>query len=502
MATPIVFVHGWSVTHTNTYGKLPERLVAEAKLTGVDLSVKDVYLGRYVSFHDEVTVKDIARAFRQAVIDEKLDVGGRFVCVTHSTGGPVVREWWRRYHQNAGDPTCPMSHLIMLAPANYGSALAVLGKGRLSRLSSWWSGVEPGQRVLDWLALGSDEAWQLNTEWMRTGDKHIGPNGVFPFVLTGQSIDRKLYDNLNSYTGELGSDGVVRVAAANLEGRCVRLVQQAPKLVKDSRGRVDVEAPLLELDKTAKLEAPPTPLRVLEGKSHSGTTKGVMASVKAAVGTKADQATVDSILRCIAVKSAASYRTVIDDFAAESQAVMDAERLEVERRFLVDDRYFIHDQYSMVVFRVTDHEGFPVNDYDLLLTAGQEDDPNHLPQGFFVDRQQNPNRRNTITYFINHSVMVGCPEVRDGTKVVRPELPGTTALGFRLVARPDEGFARYRPCGLKASTTVLKEVVRPNATTLVDIVLRRVVGKETFRLDRTVDPMDFKNVKPGEPLKD
>ena len=31
---PVVFVHGWSVTHTNTYGGLPERLAAEAAAAG------------------------------------------------------------------------------------------------------------------------------------------------------------------------------------------------------------------------------------------------------------------------------------------------------------------------------------------------------------------------------------------------------------------------------------------------------------------------------------
>ena len=44
-------------------------------------------------------------------------------------------------------------------------------------------------------------------------------------MLTGQSIDRHFYDNLNSYTGEAGSDGVVRVAAANLNFGMLRIEQ-------------------------------------------------------------------------------------------------------------------------------------------------------------------------------------------------------------------------------------------------------------------------------------
>lgn len=50
--------------------------------------------------------------------------------------------------------------------------------------------------------------------------------GMYSFVLTGQSIDRSFYDNLNSYAGEQGSDGVVRVAAANMNFGLLLLVKE------------------------------------------------------------------------------------------------------------------------------------------------------------------------------------------------------------------------------------------------------------------------------------
>lgn len=468
----------------------------------MSIKVTELFLGRYISFHDEVRMKDLVRAFERAVADAGLDRGERFVCITHSTGGPVAREWWRRYYQPAGTKKCPMSHLIMLAPANYGSALAVLGKGKLSRMSSWWSGVEPGQGVLDWLVLGSAEAWDLNLDWIQNGGKHIGTNGVFPFVLTGESIDRKFYDNLNSYTGELGSDGVVRVSAANLRGNYVRLVQEAPVPVPGKPGKF--HAPALQIDNQATVLAPPTPLRVLAGKSHSGNTMGIMKSVKAEAGTAKDQETVDAIFRCMQVASKADYNAVIKDFAQQTAEVQREQRLEIEDRWLRSDAYFVHDQFSMVIFRVKDHEGFAVTDFDILLTGGKEDDPNHLPKGFFADRQLNNSSRNTVTYYVNHSVMVGCDAVidpRNGT-VVRAKLEGTNALGFRITARPDEGFTRYMPCSLSASAAMLEQVIDANNTTLVDIVLRRVVGEEAVRFDRGADAKSFKGTKPGDPLRD
>ena len=67
------------------------------------------------------------------------EAGGRrrFACITHSTGGPVVREWLDRYHAQPGTlDACPMSHLVMLAPANFGSALAQLGTRAIVELTA------------------------------------------------------------------------------------------------------------------------------------------------------------------------------------------------------------------------------------------------------------------------------------------------------------------------------------------------------------------------------
>ena len=124
----VVFVHGWSVSHTKTYGGLPERLHREAAEVGLDIAVREIYLGKYVSFRDEVRLEDISRAFAAAVdreLSDLLQQRRRFACITHSTGGLVIRDWWyRNYATRPRSGTCPMSHLIMLAPANYGSALA------------------------------------------------------------------------------------------------------------------------------------------------------------------------------------------------------------------------------------------------------------------------------------------------------------------------------------------------------------------------------------------
>lgn len=498
----IVFVHGWSVTNTDTYGGLPVRLRCEAEALKLNVRIEELFLGRYISFHDEVRLSDISRAFRTALADELSDLlqaGTRFVCITHSTGGPVVRDWWHRYYES--DPQagiCPMSHLIMLAPANFGSALAQLGKGRLSRLKSWFEGVEPGQGVLDWLELGSSEAWELNSRWITSDGSHIGPDGIFPFVLTGQSIDRSFYDNLNSYTGESGSDGVVRVAAAHLGGTYLKLVQEAPQPVSGQPGVFSAQA----LNVGMMKRAPETALRVIGGKSHSGETMGIMRSVAESLADTNSRETVYAILACTQVRTDVEYMALCQQFRVETESVQKRELLEVERHLFRSDVNFIHDRYAMVMFRVRDDEGHPVTDYDLILTAGPEADPNHLPQGFFADRQRNSLNPEVITYFLNRDVMKGAPAViaDDGT-VIRPALPGAGMLGFKLIARPDCGFVHYLPCEITATEEMLEQALHANSTTLVDIVLRRVVRKNVFRVERVVGEMvaeDFSGIGVGD----
>ena len=234
-------------------------------------------IGKYVSFKDEVRLEDLAVGFEAALSKEvgsEIGKGRRFICITHSTGGPVVRLWWDRYHFRGGTQDCPMSHLIMLAPANFGSALAQLGKGRVSRLKSWFEGVEPGQGVLDWLELGSPESWDLNRRWIASEDVTSGDHPVFPFVLSGQTINRRLYDHVNSYTGEMGSDGVVRLASAQLNACYAQVTQESFAATAGRRRGI----PRLKVEEREYSRL--TAFAVLEGRSHAGEKMGIIASIE------------------------------------------------------------------------------------------------------------------------------------------------------------------------------------------------------------------------------
>lgn len=505
-ARTVVFLHGWSVRSTDTYGKLPERLVADGAKAGLQLAVRNIWLGKYVSFRDEVRIGDISRAMESAVrteLKDLLDRGERFACVTHSTGGPVARDWWNRFYLSTkatARTPCPMSHLIMLAPANFGSALAQLGKSRLSRVKTWFQGVEPGTGVLDWLELGSAEAWDLNRKWMDQPPVTNGPTAVYPFVLTGQTVDHRLYDHLNSYTGEAGSDGVVRVAAANLNATCVRLVQEAVRLEKGKP-----VAPKLAM--AERKTAPPSAFKILPGRSHSGADIGIMRSVR---DDGKPHPTVSAVLDCLRIGSRADYEALRSRFESENAGTQEAERVEIHDRILLPGTVTVTDRYSMILFRVRDDQGARIGDFDLRLVAlppgvtKGAPSPDLLPKDFFRDRQRNQRDPGTLTYYVNADIMKGCDAARDpdSGRVVRAASRGAGVLGFALEPHLAKGFVHFVAAELEGTPRVLSEVVRPNQTTLVEIVMRRVVREGVLRLaplSKRSD-RDFSKDPSGDPL--
>jgi hypothetical protein len=468
--TTLVFVHGWSVTNTSTYGLLPQQLQQQAAAAGLALTLADIWLSEYVSFDDAVTMPDLVRAFDHALRDLHL-LDASFACITHSTGGPVVREWLRAQRDKpATHSTIRLSHLVMLAPANFGSALAQLGKGLLGRLKAWFGGVEPGQRILDWLELGSAESLSLNLDYIHSDDPV--KRGQFLFVLTGDRPDRKLYDHLNSYTGEDGSDGVVRIAAANLNAHHAVLSPQA-----NARG--DTDTLTLNLNRS-----PRCAFKLIADAAHSGDERGIMAS--------AAPATVQAILRCLQVRSVDDYESLCDAFEHEN-AARDADKVELEPAGPFSPRVHIHDPRSLLIVRLTDEAGEPLTGAGFLFTAGAQASPDLLPAGFLLDRQANSRQRTTISLFLDHSLLAGDDRVadpRNSRKTLRPAVASHRPYGAS-VQPVDLGGLVHHALARSAAGDDLFAMLGPHQTTVLDVVLPRKIHEGVFRLTQTLTPQDF-----------
>ena len=79
--------------------------------------------------------------------------------------------------------------------------------------------------------------------------------------------------------------------------------------------------------------------------------------------------------------------------------------------------------------------------------------------------------------------MNGCDAVDDENgKELRPAQPGISTLGLQIKPHMDSGFVRYMPLTIDTDKTFLENVIKPNATTMIDICLQRIVSKDVFKL--------------------
>lgn len=213
----VVVLHGWSDTSESF-----KPLIAFLKKQG--FKVVPLFLGDYVSLRDEVRIEDVGRRM-QAVFREKMakpasardHLANSFDLIVHSTGGLLARWWISEYFR---DTRCPVRNLVMLAPANFGSVLAHKGRSMIGRLfKGAKTGFEVGEEMLHGLELGSGFQWSLAERDLLVKDGasdsavFYGAGKVRPFVITGThgypGLTRKIIN-------ESGSDGTVRVAAANM----------------------------------------------------------------------------------------------------------------------------------------------------------------------------------------------------------------------------------------------------------------------------------------------
>lgn len=361
MPDQVVILHGWS-DNSKSFEPL-SRFLREAGFDTVP-----IFLGDYISLRDDVTIDDVTKRMED-VIAERLalpqgapdKLGPRFHLVVHSTGGLVARRWIARYYD---DRPCPVVNLLMLAPANFGSVLAHKGRSLLGRVvKGWKTGFETGEEMLYALELGSPFLWELARsdvfdEPGRPARQPLyGPERIRPFVIVGTHPYDKLVTRI---TNENGSDGTVRVAAANLNAYGIT--------VDFSAGDDGLKKPAItpwprRVDPDVSF-----PLAVLPDRDHGSITRPDEEGYSKAPAAQARLG--ELILQALRTGTPDEYRAVASawgaithdtrTFAGSSKEAR-THRDDFFERSGVDDQYF-HEHYQVFV-RAVDEFGAPVADY-------------------------------------------------------------------------------------------------------------------------------------------
>jgi hypothetical protein len=128
-----------------------------------------------------------------------------------------------------------------------------------------------------------------------------------------------------------------------------------------------------------------------------------------------------------------------------------------------------------------DDRGNRLADYDITFTAGPGYDADHLPPGFFVDRQRNSRAPGRLTYYIDYDTMADW--------FAKPELDDR--FGFRISARPAAGYAFYVVAEHRGRFSALKKYFEPNQTLMIEIQLQRHVTDNIFSLTQDLTARKF-----------
>ena len=455
MANKLLIIHGYSDGATS-FTALRDFFIESGAYQS-----ENVFLLNYDSLDDSSTYEDFAdkldEDFQKLFNDERIDVA------CHSTGALVSRAWLRMHYQRqvaAGvkAPASPVEHLLMFAPANFGSDLARLGQSFLGKFRSTFFNsnhqgedfMESGRIVLQGLEPASPFQWALSGDDLHGGgyfNVALGEGKVcFPFVLAAGRAYGGLQGRLIPARSKPGTDGTVRICGTSLNTRkCV----------------VDFAQPVVRPDWLEERKFPVIPFAIFGEFTH-----GSIIDVEKAFKTGANSAG-GLALESIRVKTLADYAALAGRF---DQAL--------KQKFTGDD-------YQQFFFRVLDDVGFSIADYYLdfyvVLPSGQVDQK--LTAEFDKEFESE---------FTRHSADSSCRvlmlNVTNLRKYLQKLRQARARLVFDITGKSPNSQVKYLPGyavvfdGAKPADDSSPTFLYPNTTTLVEIILNRIESDKVLHL--------------------
>jgi len=455
MASKLLIIHGYSDGATS-FTALRDYFVQSGAYPR-----ENVFLLNYDSLDDESTFEDFADKLDEDYA--KLFNGERIDVACHSTGALVARAWLRMHHQRqiasgVKAPTSPVEHLLMFAPANFGSDLARLGQSFLGKFRSTFFNsnhqgedfMESGRVVLQGLEPASPFQWSLSGDDLH-GDGYfnvsLGAGKVcYPFIFAAGRAYGGLQGRLLPARSKAGTDGTVRICGTSLNTRkCV--VDFARSIVRPAWAK--------------ESKFPVIPFAIFGEFTH-----GSIIDIEKAFTSGANSAG-GLALEAIRVKTLAEYTALAARF---DQAL--------KQKYTGDD-------YQQFFFRVMDDVGFTVADYYIDFYV-------LLPNGTVDQKLTAEFDKEFESEFTRHSADSSCRvlmlNVTNLKKYLQKLRQSQAKLVFDITAKPPSSQVRYLPGyaiafdSTTAASASTPTFLYPNTTTLVEIILNRVESDKVLHL--------------------
>ena len=489
---PIVLIHGYSsesptpdpVSIENIYGDLPRRLRESYDVVEVDLS-------RYVSLNDSVSIADIARAFNRALLEQHpglLESG--FHVVIHSTGALVIRTWIRLFSPQPS----PVRNLVYLAGANLGSGWASIGQGQVARWGRFVfeRGAQRGVKVLNSLELGSSPTIDLHLFFTQPASRILEDYKVQEFIIIGSQADPGWFTFPIRFAHEDGSDGVVRVAAGNLNFNHLLITpnEKAALLawpnVQSAVQAAEAKASFpeyysLTAQSFAGKDRPTVPCGIPYRCAHAGDSMGIVS------GT-IPREQVERMLKLALETPEATmtaYQRVATAFDRETALTYESAKT-MQRpglfNFLADPRNQ-YDPHAQIIFRLHDQDGLPIpiSSSDIFFVSEQGEKGTIPIQSIIEHTSVSGVGPNVIVFYLRTQ------KFDRRAKDWLDQLANVSDFELEITAiepaapRQDP-LISYLPLRLPLSGKQLKNFIQPHRTTIVDVTLLRLPSPDLYQL--------------------
>ncbi|MBV8891596.1 MAG: hypothetical protein JO266_06415 [Acidobacteria bacterium] len=520
---PVLLVHGYSAESAKNepeavaqiFGNLPQDL--ETKL---DPPILDVNISRYISLDDGIDLEDITLAFDRALKNDfSVLYSGGFNAIVHSTGALVLRNWVRRCSPRPS----PCRRIIHLAGANLGSGWAHIGETLLAKWLRFIGegGAERGLAVLDDLEFGSNWAWELHRHFLQPGNSMRENYGVMEFSIIGSQPPPKNLIVPFRYGKEDGSDGVVRVAASNLNHHYVRIgPSRVPEninwndAVEFSTRTVDASArgdladfkdahsvfagnyyhileenlpgePSIQNANATATRRPLVPFAIPYCCAHSTQEMGIVS------GTQTRKEVLELIRQALNCADEATHAAVATRFSEMTDqtyakaAAQDKHLLSLKGLFAGAEKFvkdFLHtpqaqyDRHAQVGVRVRDQHGNAINDCSIHFNSfGGGAEPGILINELFEDTHQNKASPDTTTFYLRLEAWNGANW--------RDRLVQVNGVDLEIdCIDPKTQRVVFVPLRMRLNTDQLTRYVKSHRATLIDVELLRLPARETFSM--------------------
>lgn len=477
MAKKMLIVHGYSDGSTN-FEEIGDFFVQHAGYRKQDLFYVD-----YSSMDDEATFRDFGDKLDE---DYEARFGGERIDVAcHSTGSLVVRAWlalrYLRRKQREQDLTCPVHRLLMFAPANFGSDLATMGQSFLGKFRTTFFNkhahkkedfFESGKRVLQGLEPASPFQWELSSIDLGSPDSFFARAGsadqpsdqpsdqhCFPFVFAAADAYGGLQAKLIKKRKMLGTDGTVRISGTSLNVKRCRLSFREHDCVftwGKEHGHPEI------------------PFAMFAGFNHGTIVHPQRDEVRELYNREHGPGTL--ALAALQVENEDQYRAAAQRFQEADEA--NFEQLEGERKA----------RFQQFFFRVRDDVDLVVHDYFIdFFVLDQAGTPHRdLTERFAEDFET---KIYTHSADASHrAVLMNLGAIGDFLRDLKRE---KARLVFDIAAKPPLPNVSYQRGAFTvydgAQTDQNQNFIRPNTTTMVDVVLNRRAASKLLSV-RSGDP--------------